>query len=116
MGNKLPREKTHLLKSADFDACYARGKKIHTKRFILFILKQTYSPPLFGLTVSKKTGNAVKRNRIKRILREFFRFNLKRLQGFHIVAVAKREACDLSLPDVEEELGAALKPYFSLEK
>ena len=55
----------------------ARGRRIHTKGFVLQIReRETSDAPRVGLTCSKKVGNAVARNRAKRRLREAARIAL----------------------------------------
>ncbi|MEZ7196909.1 ribonuclease P protein component [Pseudodesulfovibrio karagichevae] len=97
-----------LLKSPQFTACYEQGKKHFTKSFILFMLKR--SDPdgslRLGLTVSKKMGHAVARNRIKRVVREYFRLHQFDFDlPLDIVVVPKRnlEAKQLTLALATEE-------------
>ncbi len=67
-----------IKKRADFLSVTAKGKRFITGTFILQMLPRpeghyTGEPPRFGFTVTKKMGNAVTRNRIKRRLREAVR-------------------------------------------
>lgn len=65
-----------LLKRADFSLCYDRGDKVHSRHFLAFIyLKEDQAFPRVGMAVTKKMGNAVARNRLKRLLREYCRRN-----------------------------------------
>jgi ribonuclease P protein component len=58
-----------------------------------------------GITVTKKVGNAVVRNRIKRLCREFFRLNKHKITGhWDINIIAKKQAADLSAKDVFSSL------------
>ena len=65
--------------------------------------------PRLGLSVSRKVGGAVERNRVKRLIREAFREELPRLRpGYDVVVVARPDARDLAeregLAGVEREL------------
>ncbi|MGE4423506.1 MAG: ribonuclease P protein component [Pseudodesulfovibrio sp.] len=97
-----------LLRSPEFTACYEQGKKHFTKSFILFMLKRSDPDGAIrlGLTVSKKMGHAVARNRIKRVVREYFRLHQFDFDlPLDIVVVPKRnlEAKQLTLALATEE-------------
>lgn len=62
-----------------------------------------------GITVTTRIGHAPARNRIKRLVREYFRRQKKRMiQSSDIVVIAKQGADRLALADVANELGRVL--------
>ncbi len=93
-----------LLKRSDYQLCYNFGEKQFSKLFVLFV--RPAEKMRVGLAVSKKCGNAVERNRIKRVLREFFRKNQNLLTNFEVVVVPKKHvrAKSLGYANVEKDL------------
>ena len=90
-------EFSHSLKNnRDFKRLYHRGKSCADKFLVLYCLKSRDKDAVrLGITVSGKLGNAVKRNRIRRRIKEAFRINEPFfLPGFDIVVVARSRAAD----------------------
>ena len=80
------------------------GKRYHTAHFIV-ILDSGRDYSRLGLTVSRKVGNAVCRNQLKRWIRELFRSHHKRFgKDVDISVIAKRQAGSLSHLQVDREL------------
>ena len=65
----LPKTRYVLKKRTDFLTVRKNGKTIFTQFFIINFVLSSKSGFKFGLTVSRKIGNSVKRNRLKRIIR-----------------------------------------------
>ncbi len=66
--------------------------------------------PRLGLVVTRRFGKAAKRNRMRRLLREFFRRHKSCLLSRDLVIMAKKGAEDLTYDQVAEELGRLLLP------
>ena len=68
---------------------------------VLYARKNRLGENRVGVTVSKKLGKAVVRNRVRRRLREVYRLHESRfLPGWDIVVVARGRAVDASFPDL----------------
>ena len=84
-----------------------RGKK--TAHFIVILAASPDAQGRLGITVSRRVGCSVERNRVKRRVREFFRLHRHELQPAHdLLVIARTGAEKLSYKDVESELSAAL--------
>ncbi|PIE64290.1 MAG: ribonuclease P protein component [Desulfobacterales bacterium] len=81
-----------LRKSQEFKALSKKGKRHFSKLFIIICQKNNASRSRLGITVSKKVGKAVTRNRIKRIIRNFFRLNRHFLKESLDINVIARKA------------------------
>jgi ribonuclease P protein component len=85
-----------ILKRGEYIALSKSGKKVQNDEFIAYFLPARHDQSRLGVTVTKKVGQAVERNRIKRIVREFFRINRHRLSGrWDINIIAKRQSAGI---------------------
>jgi ribonuclease P protein component len=92
----------------EFLRAQAQGKRLHTRHFGVTLAPMGEDRPRLGLVVTRRLGKAVQRNRVKRLLREFFRRHQTGLPAFDLVIMAKKGAPALAYQQVEEELGRLL--------
>ena len=89
------RREYSIKESKDFRRVYRHGKSKVDNNLVVYVLKSNNKNSRIGFSVSKKVGNAVKRNKIKRRLREIFRNNLLYLKKtVDIVVVARKGAAE----------------------
>lgn len=95
---------TEILKDSKiFLRLYKNGKYVSGKEITAYFIPNKKSFNRFGITAGKKIGNAVQRNRAKRILREAYRKNELLLPiGYDIIFVARPGIAGKSSQDIEE--------------
>jgi ribonuclease P protein component len=82
-------KKDRILKRYEFLEFYATGKAVHSLGFILVYKNGKTEGARVGITVSRKVGHAVVRNRIKRRVREYYRLHrmdVAKPWDFHVIA------------------------------
>ena len=79
--NPLSLPKIYLLrKKSEYENVYLRGKRVHGENFSLILLPNNLEHNRLGISIHGQLKGAAKRNRIKRIIREFFRLDRRFLQ------------------------------------
>lgn len=105
-----------LSRSAEFERVYRQGKSKGNRFLVLYSFpreederREGDDGPRLGLSVSRKVGGAVDRNRVKRVLREAFWQEAERLpSGSDYVVVARPDARDLAEREGTEGIRTAL--------
>jgi ribonuclease P protein component len=102
-----------LRKSWEFRQVQGKGRKVHTHHYLLIVLPRpqptTSLRSRLGITVTRKVSpSAVKRNRVKRIVREVFRRNRDLFpSGCDVVVIARKGAPEIGYHEALAEIGGA---------
>ena len=108
MGRSYGRE-NRIARTVDFWKDRTRRKKFDTEHFILLLRKNDKETKRLGLVVGRKVGGAVSRNRIKRLVREFFRLNKGKMpESSDLIVLAKEKIEVDGYREVFEELKVIL--------
>lgn len=83
---------------------YRNGRRVTGKYLILFVNSNQIQGNRFGIVTSKRIGNAVVRNRAKRLIREVIRKNMTGLpQGYDLVIVARHNINGAAYEQIDRE-------------
>jgi len=100
----LTRPASRRLRSShEFQHCYGSGIRAGDEHLLIFAAASRHSFPRTGVSVSRKHGNAVHRNRKKRLLREAFRLSQHELPHCDFVLVP-RQSRESTLHDYQSSL------------
>ncbi|MBR1984845.1 MAG: ribonuclease P protein component [Clostridia bacterium] len=104
------KKQYRLKKKYQFNYVYKVGKATHGKNLMLVYTTSKNQNIKVGISVSKKVGNAVKRNRARRLLREAISPFLPNLeQNCNLIVVAKQSIVGLKMQEVQNDLRRTLE-------
>lgn len=99
-----------LKKNQDFKLVYSRGKSYANRLLVIYYLPNEEDYNNLGLSVSKKVGNSVVRNRVKRLIRESYRLNEEKIKkGYNIIIIARVKSNNVDFKSLEKALIHLLK-------
>jgi ribonuclease P protein component len=97
MGDQRFRAEYRIRRGGDFQRAFRLRCAAGDERLVVFGFRNGLPYPRLGLSVSKKVGNAVARNRWKRLLREAFRLQRERLPAGVDLVIVPRQGVEPSL-------------------
>ena len=97
-------EQRRLKTPPEFRRVFDGGRKVVGRHFVMFSLVTDHSGPRLGLAVSRRVGNAVTRNRLKRQIRESFRHHQHQLGNRDLVVIARGSASQAGSASLQRDL------------
>lgn len=103
-------EMISIKKNNEFRRAYLKGQSYVSPVLVTYVLKNRREFSRFGITTSKKIGNAVKRNRSRRIVKEAYRRMLPSLKsGYDVVFVARGKTPYSNVEEVYKHMQQHMK-------
>jgi len=100
----------HIKKDYEFRRAYNKGKSFVAPLLVVYCLKRRQHCIRVGITTGKKVGNAVHRNRARRVIRESCRHLLPDIsEGWDLIFVARTRTAEVKQQEVEKEMLNLLK-------
>ena len=115
-------KKTYRIKkNKEFQLVFKHGSAVANRQLVLYVLKKPDQPFFrIGLSVSKRIGNAVTRNRVKRLIRESFCHLQETIPpGFDFVVIARKPCADMDYHEMKNSIMHVLRranAFHSLDK
>lgn len=90
--NSFPKQ-DRLLNAADYKAVFSNAEfKVSCRYFLILAIRNNWLHSRLGLVIAKKNvAKAVQRNRVKRIVREYFRQHSTQMPGLDLVVLARKD-------------------------
>ena len=117
MADRARRRRRRLSRSGEFERVYREGRSHASRHLVVYAFPRSEdddSDPRLGVSVGRKVGGAVERNRMKRLLREAFWSSAEDLHDGHdFVIVARPAASELARQGGERAIEAELREVLS---
>ncbi len=106
-------KKTIMLKRKyEFKILFSKGKIAYGKNLTMYILRNKNSVNKLGIAIGKKSGKAVDRNKIKRLIKENYRLFEMRIKCGYNILISVNKKCEIQNMDfyiIQKELEKLLK-------
>ena len=106
-------KKTRMIKRRhEFKMLFSKGKIVYNKNLTFYYINNKLSINQLGIAVSNKSGNAVERNRIKRLIRENYKTLEDKLSTGYNILFSVNKKCEIekiNFYDVKKEMVNSLK-------
>ncbi len=95
----------------DFSRVYRHGKSVANYQFVLYINRNSRIEQFrLGISASKKIGNAVVRNRVRRLVKEIIRLHPEKMTNQHdVVVIVRKSAVEMSFEEMKKSLFHVIK-------
>jgi ribonuclease P protein component len=92
---------------SEFQQIFKNGYRVGSRYFTLLLSPNAGSSTRLGIVASRKLGDAVHRNRAKRLIRELFRLNDTSATGIDVVVIPRRELFDAAYGELDRDFRTA---------
>lgn len=112
------KKEFRVKKNKEFQEAFKKGKSFANRQFVIYLLRKPEQEHFrIGLSVSKKIGNAVTRNQVKRYVRQaFHELSGDVQQPFDYIIIARKPVAEMSYHEIKKSLVHVLKVARALKK
>ncbi|MCH1626787.1 ribonuclease P protein component [Fredinandcohnia quinoae] len=111
------KKEYRIKRNQDFQTVFQSGKSSANRQFVVYVYERDDQDHFrIGLSVSKKIGNAVMRNRIKRLIRQFFLEHKQLVQNRDYIIIARKPVATMDYEEVKSSLLHVLRVARVLKK
>ena len=104
--NKIYRLRSNM----EFRKVYSGGKNYWNRNLVLYVKKNNVGNTRVGYSITKKIGNSVTRNKIRRRMKEIYRLNFHNIKSdYDLIFIPKKNTVDISYKELESAMLHILK-------